>query len=145
MSSCPTNRAFYRLFPVTGFLIITERSSPEDLPCLESDKLSNRFEESEEFGPDSNTNRGIIYRANRARCLVCTPPAPMVGITCMKCALIIDEGPGQFALEYENTLGRKLQMRLDASTYEGAVREARSYLGIKLDDLDAAGDQWALE
>ena len=69
----------------------------------------------------------------------------MVSSTCMKCAIILDEGPGRFALEYENTLGRKLQMRLDAITYEEAVREARSFLGIKPDDLDESGDQWALE
>ena len=33
---------FPRLFPNVGFKIITELSSPEDLPCLEIDKLSIR-------------------------------------------------------------------------------------------------------
>ena len=33
---------FDRLFPNIGSQIITERSSLEDLPCLERDKLSNR-------------------------------------------------------------------------------------------------------
>jgi hypothetical protein len=37
-----TNFAFTRLFPPTGFQIITEPSSPEDLPCRGSDKLSDR-------------------------------------------------------------------------------------------------------
>jgi hypothetical protein len=48
-------------------------------------------------------------------------------------------------MEYEDTLGRKSRMRLDASTYLSAIREARSYLGINPDDRDEAGDQWAVE
>ena len=63
----------------------------------------------------------------------------------MKRATILDQGRDQFALEYENTLGRKNQMRLDAVTYERAIREARSYLGISEDDRDEAGDQWTVE
>ena len=63
----------------------------------------------------------------------------------MKRATILDEGREQFALEYEDTLGRKNQMRLDAATYERAIREAKSYLGIKENDLDEAGDQWTVE
>lgn len=63
----------------------------------------------------------------------------------MKRATILDQGGDQFALEYENTLGRKNQMRLDAATYEKAIREARSYLGINQDDRDEAGDQWTVE
>jgi hypothetical protein len=35
-------------------------------------------------------------------------------------------------------------MRLDALTYEEALHEARSYLGIKDDDRDEAGDQWTM-
>lgn len=34
------NFALTRLFPLIGFQIITERSSLEDLPCLERDKPS---------------------------------------------------------------------------------------------------------
>jgi hypothetical protein len=63
----------------------------------------------------------------------------------MKCATIFDEGPGEFALEYENTLGKKNRMRLDAGTYESAIREARSFLGINDDDRDEDGDRWAVE
>jgi hypothetical protein len=63
----------------------------------------------------------------------------------MKRATILDQGRDQFALEYENTLGKKNQMRLDAFTYEKAIREARSFLGIKMDDHDEAGDQWTVE
>ena len=63
----------------------------------------------------------------------------------MKRATISEQNAGQFTLEYEDTLGRQNQMRLDAGTYERAIREARSYLGIKPDDQDEAGDQWAVE
>jgi hypothetical protein len=63
----------------------------------------------------------------------------------MKRATVLDEGPGQFALQYDNTLGKKNQMRLDAETYENAILEARSFLGINEDDHDEAGDQWAVE
>src|SRR2546426_226178 len=41
MPYCPTNAALTRLFPTIGFQIITEPSSPEDLPCRGIDKLSN--------------------------------------------------------------------------------------------------------
>jgi hypothetical protein len=63
----------------------------------------------------------------------------------MKRASILDEPHGQFALEYDNTLGRKNRMRLDADTYEQAIREARAFLGINENDHDEAGDHWALE
>ena len=63
----------------------------------------------------------------------------------MKRATILDQGREQFALEYEDTLGRTNQMRLDAFTYKRAIREARSFLGINGDDLDEAGDQWTVE
>jgi hypothetical protein len=63
----------------------------------------------------------------------------------MKRAIVIDEGPSQFALEYDNTVGRKNQMRLEAETYERALREARSFLSIDENDQDPAGDQWVVE
>jgi hypothetical protein len=63
----------------------------------------------------------------------------------MKLAIILEEAHAQFALEYDDTLGRKNRMRLDASTYLNAIREARSFLGINPDDRDEAGDHWAVE
>jgi hypothetical protein len=63
----------------------------------------------------------------------------------MKRATILDQAAGEFALEYDNNLGRKNQMRLDANTYENALREARSFLGIRDDDHDEAGDHWTIE
>ena len=63
----------------------------------------------------------------------------------MKRATIVDQGRDQFALEYENTLGRTNHMRLDAATYERAILEARVFLGIGENDRDEAGDQWTVE
>jgi hypothetical protein len=63
----------------------------------------------------------------------------------MKIARILDENDGRFGLEYENTLGKKNTMRLEAFSYESAVREAKSFLGINPDDRDADGAQWDIE
>ncbi len=63
----------------------------------------------------------------------------------MKIARILDESGGSFLLEYDNTLGRKHTMRLEAMTYEQAVREARSYLEIGEGDHDSEGAQWDVE
>ena len=63
----------------------------------------------------------------------------------MNIARIVDEPGGGFLLEYDNTLGRKHTMRLEAPTYEAALREARSYLGIADDARDPEGTEWDLE
>jgi len=63
----------------------------------------------------------------------------------MKIARILDEADGTFLLEYDNTLGRKHTMRLEALTYPGAVREAKAYLGIGEDQRDAEGSPWDVE
>jgi hypothetical protein len=63
----------------------------------------------------------------------------------MKIARIMDERRGEFGLEYDNTLGKKNTMRLEAMTYERAIREARSYLGIKDDNHDEDGNVWDVE
>ena len=63
----------------------------------------------------------------------------------MKYARILDEADGAFGLEYDNTLGKKNTMRLDALTYEHALREAKSFLGINSQDRDADGEEWVIE
>ena len=63
----------------------------------------------------------------------------------MKIARILDESGGTFRLEYDDTLGRKQNTRLDAVTYEQALREARSYLGIGGDARDPDGAEWDVE
>ena len=63
----------------------------------------------------------------------------------MKSATIVDQGRGVFGLEYDNTLGKKYNMRLDAATYEDALREARAFLGIRDNDRDEDGDLWMVD
>ena len=63
----------------------------------------------------------------------------------MKTARILDQDNDGFGLEYDNTRGDKNTMRLDALTYERAIREARSFLGIKQDDRDEDGTLWEVE
>ena len=60
----------------------------------------------------------------------------------MKIGRILDQDNGAFGLEYDTTRGQKSTMRLDALSYEKAVREAKSYLGIMEDDLDGEGVLW---
>lgn len=63
----------------------------------------------------------------------------------MKRAMILDGDYGTFALEYDNTLGQKNQMRLDAVTYEKAIIEAKEFLEIQEDGLDSDGDLWEIQ
>ncbi len=63
----------------------------------------------------------------------------------MKIAKILDGDDGGFGLEYDNTVGKKNTMRLDAFTYEKAIREAKSFLGINADNHDADGQLWEVE
>jgi hypothetical protein len=63
----------------------------------------------------------------------------------MKTAKIFDEEDESFGLEYDNNLGQKITMRLDAQTYERALREAKSYLGIDVGNLDGDGTAWEIE
>jgi hypothetical protein len=63
----------------------------------------------------------------------------------MKTARILDEEDDSFGLEYDNNLGQKNTMRLEASTYEKAMREAKSFLGINPENLDGDGNTWEIE
>jgi hypothetical protein len=63
----------------------------------------------------------------------------------MKTARILEDEDDGFGLEYDNNLGQKNMMRLDAATYEKAMREAKSYLGINPENLDSDGTVWEIE
>jgi hypothetical protein len=63
----------------------------------------------------------------------------------MKTARILEDEDDGFGLEYDNNLGQKNTMRLDAATYEKAVQEAKSYLGINPENLDEDGTAWEIE
>jgi hypothetical protein len=63
----------------------------------------------------------------------------------MKIARILDQEGGAFGLEYDNTVGKKHVMRLDADTYEKAIREAKAFLEIDADNRDTDGNEWDIE
>ncbi len=63
----------------------------------------------------------------------------------MKTARILDLENDRFGLEYDNNLGKRNTMRLDAASYEKAIREAKSFLGINRENLDADGTLWEIE
>ena len=63
----------------------------------------------------------------------------------MKIATILDQAHGAFGLEYDNNVGKKNTMRLEAVTYEHALHEARSFLGINAEHYDAEGTLWHVE
>lgn len=69
-----------------------------------------------------------------------TPQAEVAAL-----ARILEEEDGVFSLEYDNSRREKNTMRLDASTYPRALREARSFLEIGDDGRDAAGALWDIE
>jgi hypothetical protein len=63
----------------------------------------------------------------------------------MKIARILDLENNGFRLEYDNNLGKKNNMRLEAVTYERAIREARSFLELNQENLDTDGTLWEVE
>jgi hypothetical protein len=63
----------------------------------------------------------------------------------MKTARILDREDDTFGLEYDDTRGTKNTMRLDALTYEKAIREAKSFLGINADNQDEDGTVWEID
>jgi hypothetical protein len=60
-------------------------------------------------------------------------------------AKILDQEDDSFCLEYPKRNGETTVMRLEASTYEGAVREAKAYLGIGDDNRDEKGALWEID
>ena len=63
----------------------------------------------------------------------------------MKIARILDQDDDTFAVEYDNGIGKKNQMRLEATTYEGAIVEVKSFLGIDAKNMDGDGALWEVE
>ncbi len=63
----------------------------------------------------------------------------------MKTARILDQEHDTFGLEYDDTRGTKNMMRLDAFTYEKAIQEAKSFLGIDRNNRDTDGNLWEVE
>jgi hypothetical protein len=63
----------------------------------------------------------------------------------MKTAKILDLDDDKFGLEYDNNLGKRNTMSLEAATYEKAIHEAKKFLGINGQNLDADGTLWEIE
>jgi CRISPR/Cas system-associated protein Cas7 (RAMP superfamily) len=63
----------------------------------------------------------------------------------VKLARIVDQDDDTFCLEYPTRSGETTMMRLEASTYEGAIREAKTYLEVGEDDRDATGAVWQFD
>jgi len=61
-----------------------------------------------------------------------------------KRALIVDQEDDAFGVEYDNTIGTKNTMRLDATTYEDAIVETKSFLGIT-ENRDEEGTLWEID
>jgi hypothetical protein len=69
------------------------------------------------------------------------PVAPLLNP--MKRALILDQENEAFGVEYDNTIGTRNTMRLEAITYEGAILETKSFLGIT-ENRDEHGTVWEI-
>jgi len=60
-----------------------------------------------------------------------------------KRAIILDQDDEAFGVEYDNTIGSRNTMRLEATTYEDAILEIKSFLGIT-ENRDEAGTLWEI-
>jgi hypothetical protein len=63
----------------------------------------------------------------------------------LKSARIVELEDGDFSLEYDNNLGNQNSMRLDAASYESALREAKFFLNINQQSIDPDGTTWEIE
>jgi hypothetical protein len=61
----------------------------------------------------------------------------------LKRVIISDDDDG-FVAEYDNNIGTKNTMRLEASSYEDAVDEIKDFLGIN-GDRDESGTLWEID
>lgn len=62
----------------------------------------------------------------------------------MKRAVILYQEDDSFGVEYDNTIGSKNTMRLEAQNYEDAIAETKSFLGIT-EDRDQDGTVWEID
>ena len=73
-----------------------------------------------------------------------TPPPLAYAASPMKRAIIVDQEDDAFGVEYDNTIGTRNTMRLEAATYEDAILETKSFLGIT-EDRDEHGTVWEID
>jgi hypothetical protein len=62
----------------------------------------------------------------------------------LKRAIILDQEDDAYGVEYDNTIGTRNTMRLEATTYENAILETKSFLGIT-ENRDEEGTVWEID
>jgi hypothetical protein len=62
----------------------------------------------------------------------------------VKRAVILYQEDEAFGVEYDNTIGTKNTMRLEATAYEDAILEIKSFLGIT-ENRDEHGTVWEID
>jgi len=62
----------------------------------------------------------------------------------VKRIIITEDDNSSFTAEYDNSIGAKNSMRLEATTYDEAVEEIKDFLGIT-DNRDADGNVWEID
>ena len=62
----------------------------------------------------------------------------------LKRAIILDQEDEAYGVEYDNSIGTRNTMRLEASTYEDAILEIKSFLGIT-ENRDEEGTLWEID
>jgi hypothetical protein len=72
-----------------------------------------------------------------------TPPEASLAAP-VKRAVILYQDDDAFGVEYDNTIGTRNTMRLEATTYEDAILEIKSFLGIE-DNRDENGTVWEID
>ncbi len=77
--------------------------------------------------------------------IVCFVDEPTPGVEkTPKRAVITEEDDGAFVVEYDNTIGSKNTMRLEADSYEEAIEEIKRFLNIT-GDRDEEGNVWEID
>jgi hypothetical protein len=62
----------------------------------------------------------------------------------VKRAIILDHEDEAYGVEYDNTIGTRNTMRLEATTYEDAILEIKAFLGIT-ENCDEDGTVWEID
>jgi hypothetical protein len=74
-----------------------------------------------------------------------TNAAPVASLpNSLKRAIIVDQEDEGFGVEYDTTIGTRNTMRLEATTYEDAILETKSFLGIT-ENRDEDGTVWEID
>jgi hypothetical protein len=131
--------------PATVGLGQVRADGSAELPFLTADDDLSQIAQFVPAGRDGYTAADVVRLLLRP--VEPTPRVASPGLRSSqrKVAAVLDDDEGGFMLEYDNTRGEKNTMRLDGVSYAGAIREARSFLGIGTDDRDEDECEWSVE